>query len=86
MNGPEISIERMLIVGEKLRQAAKLSQRMDEISANLAKVSPTLDIKGALLGQDIRVPPKIAAEINEFALIQLELEKLFNIQAEDGKA
>jgi len=71
----------MLILSEKLRQAAKLSNRMDEISANFSKL-PGIDLKGALLGQDIRVPPNVAAEIQEFEQIKLELEKLFHLQPE----
>jgi hypothetical protein len=36
---PAGSLKRMLLVTQKLRQAAKLAQRMDEISANFSKLS-----------------------------------------------
>jgi hypothetical protein len=74
-----VSPERVFAVQEKINETARLAQRIDVLAANFAKISPTLDLKGAMLGQDIRVPPKVAAEIEEFEQCVIALERLFNI-------
>jgi hypothetical protein len=73
-----VSPERIFVVSEKIGQTARLAQRMDVIAENFAKV-PGLDRKAAMLGQDIRVPPKVAADVEEFEQCVIALERLFNI-------